>query len=84
MRTANPALYQSLAERQAGKSDLPYLVYCANCREVFLEQGKECRHILETLLGTCDRVYYLHEKQMASSGVMVMLAAARWSMPPVR
>ena len=62
MRTANPALYQSLAERQAGKSDLPYLVYCANCREVFLEQGKECRHILETLLGTCDRVYYLHEK----------------------
>lgn len=63
MRTADPALYQQIAEHRAGQSGLPYLVYCANCREVFLEQGKPCRHILEAVFGPCDQTYWLHQKR---------------------
>ena len=39
----------AIVARQAAKSDLPYLVYCANCKESFVEKGKDCRHILEVL-----------------------------------
>ena len=63
MRTANPQLYETITEHRAQESSLPYLVYCANCREVFRERGKSCRHILEGIFGCCDRTYYLHEKR---------------------
>ena len=38
-------------EEAASEADEPYLVYCANCREVFKIRGKECRHILEEYFG---------------------------------
>jgi len=47
MRTANPALYEAIAERRASAADAPYLVYCANCAEAFALQGKACVHVLE-------------------------------------
>jgi Fe-S oxidoreductase len=41
----------AIAAKRTRGSDLPYLVYCANCRETFAEKGKDCRHILEALFG---------------------------------
>ena len=46
---------EAIAAKRAKGSNLPYLVYCANCRESFTEKGKECRHILEALFGVESR-----------------------------
>jgi hypothetical protein len=50
MQTANPELYGDTLNRRATLSDRPYLVYCANCEDAFLRQGKACTHILDIVL----------------------------------
>ena len=54
IRVANPQLYDTVTKNRAGMSENPYIVYCANCREVFLSEGKECIHILDSALGLTD------------------------------
>ena len=51
MRIANPELYDEITQHRAEASDKPYIVYCANCREVFASRGKECAHILDMVFG---------------------------------
>jgi hypothetical protein len=51
MRVANPKLFDEIVGNRASMSDEPYIVYCANCREVFASRGKECAHILDVALG---------------------------------
>ena len=51
IRLANPALYGEIAEHRASESELPYLVYCANCLEVFRSRGKRAAHILDAVFG---------------------------------
>ena len=48
---ANPSLYDEIVQHRTEASDKPYLVYCANCREVFASRGKECAHILDVFFG---------------------------------
>ena len=50
MSLANPDLYSRITENRAGLGNDPYIVYCANCREVFLSRKKECTHILDIAL----------------------------------
>jgi Fe-S oxidoreductase len=47
MMLANPSLYGEITESRASASELPYIVYCANCRAVFASRGKECIHALD-------------------------------------
>jgi len=63
MRTADPALYDKIVENRKELSSLPFIVYCANCRDVFLEKGKPCRHILEFFFGAEDSTYHLRQKK---------------------
>jgi hypothetical protein len=51
MRLANPALYEEMTRNRAELSDKPYIVYCANCRDVFSSRGKACAHILDAAFG---------------------------------
>jgi Fe-S oxidoreductase len=51
MRIANPKLYDQITENRSRAGDKPYIVYCANCREVFASREKECRHILDLVFG---------------------------------
>ena len=51
MRVANPGLYEEITRNRAEASEKPYIVYCANCREVFASRDKECAHILDVVLG---------------------------------
>ena len=51
MRVANPKLHDEIVRHRTEASAKPYIVYCANCREVFTERGKECAHILDAVLG---------------------------------
>jgi Fe-S oxidoreductase len=48
---ANPSLFEEIVENRTGASELPYVVYCANCREVFASHGKACAHVLDLFLG---------------------------------
>lgn len=48
---ANPDYARYVAEKRIAESDTPYITYCINCRDIFLKQGKEARHILELLFG---------------------------------
>lgn len=52
---ANPALVEAQADEQASRSDLPYIVYCANCLDAFSSRGKDCRHALDLILGINQR-----------------------------
>jgi Fe-S oxidoreductase len=65
IRAANPDLYEEIAQHRAEASDKPYIVYCANCREVFASRGKECAHILDMVFGlnSGSQVPSLQEKR---------------------
>lgn len=54
IQVANPALFAEVAQNRAFESDLPYVTYCANCRETFAAQGKQAMHILDALYGLDD------------------------------
>jgi Fe-S oxidoreductase len=51
IRVANPGLFEEIVRHRAQAGEQPYLVYCANCRDVFAWRGKECAHILDVALG---------------------------------
>lgn len=51
IRLANPSLYDEITGHRAEASDKPYVVYCANCKEVFASRGKPCAHILDIIFG---------------------------------
>jgi hypothetical protein len=65
MRIANPGLYDEITRNRAEACEKPYIVYCANCREVFASRGKECAHILDLVFGlnAGSRVPTLQEKR---------------------
>ena len=65
IRMANPELYEEITRHRAEASDKPYIVYCANCREVFASRGKKCAHILDMVFGldADARVPTLQEKR---------------------
>ena len=52
IKVANPELYKKVAGNRTVLGENPYIVYCSNCREVFVSQGKECVHILDIALNT--------------------------------
>jgi hypothetical protein len=51
IRVANPGLYEEMTRNRAQASAEPYVVYCANCREVFALRGKPCAHVLDVFFG---------------------------------
>ncbi|MDR1726438.1 MAG: 4Fe-4S dicluster domain-containing protein [Acidobacteriota bacterium] len=63
IRLANRDLYGEIVEHRTRESELPYVVYCANCWEVFTLAGKECRHILDLLFGIDAQLPTLDEKK---------------------
>ena len=48
---ALPQLQEAKAAGRTAQSPLPYLCYCANCRDVYANRGKEAWHVLDLLLG---------------------------------
>lgn len=48
---ANPTLFEEIVQNRIEAAELPYLVYCANCREVFASHGKRCAHVLDVFFG---------------------------------
>jgi Fe-S oxidoreductase len=48
---ANPGLTERIVRERVSRSASPYITYCANCRDLFLYTGKDCRHILDIYFG---------------------------------
>ena len=71
MRSANPALFDKITENRTAMGGNPYIVYCANCREVFLCAGKDCAHILDLVFNLPHKTDFpkIHEKR--SNAIMV-------------
>jgi hypothetical protein len=47
--TADSVFLQELAENRVSQSDLPFITYCTNCRDILAGKKKECVHILDIL-----------------------------------
>ncbi len=79
MELANPALYDEITASRCAESELPFLVYCVNCREVFQVHGKPCAHILDLVFGLEQRgVLTLEEKKENILRVKGMLLQEHW------
>lgn len=44
---ANPDFADYVVKKRVSEGDYPYLTYCINCRDTFLDEGKKSMHILE-------------------------------------
>lgn len=65
IQIANPKLFSKIAENRVNASTLPYITYCANCREVFAAQGKNVLHVLDLVFGRgSEKIPTLEQKRM--------------------
>jgi len=48
---ANPGLSKKITATAFRQSDLPYMTYCTNCRNLFLSNGKRSQTVLDALFG---------------------------------
>lgn len=82
IRVANPSLYEEITGNRAAASEEPYLVYCANCREVFASRGKASAHILDVAFGLepAPRIPTLQEKRENSLRVKKELLKTKWDL----
>ncbi|MDO4489655.1 MAG: heterodisulfide reductase-related iron-sulfur binding cluster [Lachnospiraceae bacterium] len=49
---ANRDLAKKMTESCLDRTELPYITYCMACRDRFVREGRESRHILELVYGT--------------------------------
>lgn len=54
IKEANPGMAKLVAEKRSKMSDKPYITYCINCRDVFFDEGKPVKHILDLMLDIGD------------------------------
>lgn len=48
---ANPPYFALVVRDRALRSELPYVTYCANCRDIFAGAGKPAYHLLDLIFG---------------------------------
>lgn len=60
---ANPAIFKKTLAAAVNQSELPYIAYCTNCRNLFLKAGKPCMHILDAVFGVkpLERPFHISE-----------------------
>jgi hypothetical protein len=77
----DPQLFDEITGNRAKASDKPYIVYCANCREVFAARGKESRHILDVYFGNeLQGVPTLKQKRENALRLKKELLKEKWDM----
>lgn len=54
MRFANPDMGDAVTLRRTAQSALPFVTYCAMCRDLYAAQGKPSLHVLDLLFGDAD------------------------------
>ncbi|MDR2089745.1 MAG: NAD(P)-binding protein [Clostridiales Family XIII bacterium] len=84
---ANPDYAAFVAEKRAAESGLPYIAYCANCKDALRRAGKECRHILEILFDppsapSDSRLATVTERRRNRAELKRRLLAQHWNEQP--
>jgi Fe-S oxidoreductase len=51
---ADPEYTKKIVKNRVEESELPYIAYCANCRDIFTAAGKQCLHIMDVVFGLND------------------------------
>ena len=51
---ANPEYTKFVTQKRISESPNPYIVYCINCRDIFVDSGKEAVHILDILFRNAE------------------------------
>jgi Fe-S oxidoreductase len=54
--SANPSLFREIVHKRTAERACTYIAYCANCRDLFLHEGRDSRHILDILFPSGDAV----------------------------
>jgi Fe-S oxidoreductase len=54
---ADPGFTKFVRENRIGESDNPYITYCINCRDSFMNEGKAAPHILNLMFGVEPKLY---------------------------
>lgn len=81
IQVPDPQLFDEITGNRAKASDKPYIVYCANCREVFAARGKESRHILDVYFGNeLQGVPTLKQKRENALRLKKELLKEKWDM----
>jgi Fe-S oxidoreductase len=82
IRLANPGLYEEITTNRAGACDKPYIVYCANCRDVFNHREKDCAHILDMVFDAeaKSEIPSLKQKRINSLEVKKTLMNDHWNL----
>lgn len=52
--TTNPPYAKWMVQNRISEKDVPYIAYCANCRDIFAKEGKLVKHILDILFNIND------------------------------
>jgi Fe-S oxidoreductase len=89
---ASPEFARFVAEKRASESELPYITYCANCKDSFRKAGKDCAHILEILFGpagadrrppdAAPRLATVTERRRNRAALKRSLLEKYWGEPP--
>lgn len=76
--TANRQVHDGINSIAAELSERPYVTYCENCRNTFLINGKENRHILDEVFGLepMERVPHIDELRKNRTALRKELAGA--------
>ncbi|MEG2323788.1 MAG: heterodisulfide reductase-related iron-sulfur binding cluster [Anaerovoracaceae bacterium] len=49
VEVANPKFAGRIAKERSNLSENPYITYCINCKDVFMDEGKPVKHILDVI-----------------------------------
>ena len=81
---AAPEIASAMLEEARSRSPLPYLAYCANCRNLFLHTGKDCRHLLDVVfhIAPAQRPPHIHELQYNRRRLFARLKGLPEQTPP--
>ncbi len=62
----DPAYEKFVRERRIAEGDKPYIIYCVNCRDSFLDAGKPSVHLLDILFADAGGKETLYELPTAT------------------
>ena len=68
---ANPGFSEYVARKRISESGNTYITYCINCRDIFLEAGKETVHVLELLFGNDKREHPVTVSRRRENRIML-------------
>ncbi len=89
IRVAAPQLAEQMIANRVSRSPLPYLTYCANCRDIYAAAGKPSLHLLDLLLPGREKARSrpapgLTERRRNREGLRRQLLARYQGKPPDR